>query len=202
MEEITLFQAGEAQEGAQEIGFRSTNFVKQPRSLDRDDKYVYTYSMSNPVFKSKLTEVSKEASKEISQIPATCMGMHIRRASRIVTQIYDTALRPVGLVLNQFTLLVSIHLLESIPITRLAEELFTDQTTLTRNLKPLEKRGLVAIEPGNDRRVKLVSLTAEGQAVLIKALPLWKQAQAEVVQHFGPQKSETLLSLLSDVKEM
>jgi len=148
--------------------------------------------MSNQSPKPKLAEVS--------QVPATCMGMHVRRASRIVTQIYDAALRPVGLVLNQFTLLVAIQLVESTPITRLAQELFTDQTTLTRNLKLLEKRGLVVIEPGEDRRVKLVSLTAEGQAVLAQALPLWEQAQAEVMRHFGQQKGQTLLSLLSEVK--
>jgi DNA-binding MarR family transcriptional regulator len=137
---------------------------------------------------------------EISQVPETCMGMHIRRASRIMTQVYDAALRPVGLVLNQFTLLVAIHLVESTPITRLAQELFTDQTTLTRNLKLLEKRGLVAIEPGEDRRVKWVSLTTEGETVLAQALPLWEQAQAEVMQHFGRQQWQALLSLLSKVK--
>lgn len=148
--------------------------------------------MSNQVFKPNLAGVS--------QVPAACMGMHVRRASRIMTQVYDAALRPAGLVLNQFTLLVSIHLFESTPITRLAQELFTDQTTLTRNLKLLEKRGLVAIKPGEDRRVKLVSLTTEGQSVLAQALPLWEQAQAEVMQHFGQQKWQMLLSLLSDVK--
>lgn len=135
----------------------------------------------------------------VSQVPAICMGMHVRRASRIVTQVYDAALRPVGLVLNQFTLLVSIHLVESTPITRLAQELFTDQTTLTRNLKLLEKRGLVAIEPGEDRRVKLVSLTAEGRSVLAQAMPLWEQAQAEVENRLGQQQFYTLLSVLSEV---
>jgi DNA-binding MarR family transcriptional regulator len=139
---------------------------------------------------------------KVSRVPATCMGMHIRRASRIITQVYDQALRPVGLMLNQFTLLISIQLVESTPITRLAQELFTDQTTLTRNLKILEKRGLVAIKPGEDRRVKLVSLTVEGQAILAEAIPLWEQAQAEVMQHFGQQKWQTLLSLLSDVKSV
>lgn len=136
---------------------------------------------------------------KVIQIPATCMGMHIRRASRIVTQVYDAALRPVELALNQFTILVAIQLVESTPITQLAQELFTDQTTLTRNLKLLEKRGLVALVPGEDRRVKLVSLTAEGQAVLAQAMPLWEQAQTEVKQKFGEQKWQTLLSLLSDL---
>jgi DNA-binding MarR family transcriptional regulator len=146
----------------------------------------------------------------LSQVPAICMGMHVRRASRILTQVYDAALRPVGLVLNQFTLLVSIQLVESTPITRLAQELFTDQTTLTRNLKLLEKRGLVAIAPGEDRRVKLVSLTPEGRDILAQALPLWEQAQSQVVQHFvgvasqneNRQQWQTLLSLLSAVKTL
>lgn len=150
--------------------------------------------MSNQGFKTSFAEMSR--------VPATCMGMHIRRASRIVTQVYDSALRPTGLVVNQFTLLAAIHLIESAPITRLAQELFTDQTTLTRNLKLLEKRGLVAIAPGDDRRVKLVSLTVEGQSILAQALPLWEQAQAKVKEHFGQQKWQTLLSLLSEVKTL
>lgn len=133
----------------------------------------------------------------VSLIPAECVGMHIRRASRIITQIYDEALHPVGLVLNQFTLLVAIHLVESTPITQLAEELFTDQTTLTRNLKVLEKRGLVAIKPGEDRRVRFVSLTLEGSAILTQALPLWQQAQTQVQERFGQQQYQTLLSVLS-----
>jgi DNA-binding MarR family transcriptional regulator len=133
------------------------------------------------------------------QVPATCMGLHVRRASRIMAQRYDAALHPVGLVQTQFTLMVAIHLLEPLTITQLAQELFTDQTTITRNIKLLEKRGLVAITPGEDRRIKLASLTVEGQAVLKQALPLWEQAQTEVRQYFGGQKWQTLLSLLSEV---
>jgi DNA-binding MarR family transcriptional regulator len=139
---------------------------------------------------------------KVSRVPATCMGLNIRRASRILTQIYDTALRPVELVLNQFTLLVAIHLVEFTSITRLAEELFADQTTITRNLKLLEKRGLVAIEPGSDRRVKLVSLTDEGRTILAQALPLWEKAQTEAQEQFGQQKWQALLSLLSDLKAL
>jgi DNA-binding MarR family transcriptional regulator len=150
--------------------------------------------MANRIPQSQLTGVS--------QVPATCMGMHIRRASRIITQVYDAALRPVDLVLSQFTLLVCINLMVSVPITRLAQELHTDQTTLTRNLKLLEQRGLVAIDPGEDRRVKLVSLTVEGRSILAQALPLWEQAQAQVMQHFDRQQWQTLLSLLSDVKKL
>lgn len=146
--------------------------------------------------------VSKANLAEVSQVPATCMGMHVRRASRIVTQVYDSALHPVGLGVNQFTLLAAIHLMESATITHLAQELFTDQTTLTRNLKLLEKRGLVVIHPGEDRRVKLASLTAEGKAILAQAVPLWEQAQASVREHMGQQQWQTLLSLLSELKTL
>jgi len=137
-----------------------------------------------------------------NQVPTNCMGLHIRRASRILTQVYDAALRPIGLEANQFMLLVAIHLFESVPITRLAQELFADQTTMTRNVKLLEKQGLVAITPGKDRRIKLVSLTVDGQVILEQALPVWKQVQAELMQHFGEQKWQTLLSLLSEVKNL
>jgi DNA-binding MarR family transcriptional regulator len=162
--------------------------------LDKIKIYVYTYCMSNSTSEPKLAIAH--------QVPATCMGLHVRRASRILTQLYDAAFRPVGLVPTQFTLLVAIHLLEPVPITRLAQELFTDQTTLTRNIKLLEKRGLVAINPGEDRRIKLACLTSEGQAVLEEALPLWQQAQTEVRQHFGQEKWQMLLSLLSEVKTL
>jgi len=138
----------------------------------------------------------------VNQVPLTCMGLHIRRASRILTQVYDTALRPTGLVQNQFTLLVAIYLFESVPITRLAQELFTDQTTLTRNIKLLEKRGLVEINSGEDRRIRLLSLTVDGQIALEQALPLWKQAQTDLIQHFGQKKWQTLLSLLSEVQTL
>jgi len=117
-----------------------------------------------------------------------------------MAQRYDAAFRSVGLVQTQFTLLVAIHLLEPVAITQLAEELFTDQTTITRNIKLLEKRGLVVINLGEDRRIRLAALTVEGQAVLGQALPLWEQAQREVRQHFGEQKWQTLLSLLSEAK--
>ncbi|MDX2215164.1 MAG: MarR family winged helix-turn-helix transcriptional regulator [Oculatellaceae cyanobacterium bins.114] len=136
------------------------------------------------------------------QVPVTCMGLHIRRASRILTQMYDAALRPTGLEMNQFTLLVAIHLFESVPITRLAQELFTDQTTMTRNVKLLEKQGLVAIAPGKDRRIKLVSLTTDGEAALEQTLPLWEQVQVDLMQQIGEQKWQTLLSLLAEVKSL
>lgn len=97
--------------------------------------------------------------------------------ARIVTQIYDAALRPAGLAMNQFSLLVATHLLDGGPMARLADELDCDQTTLSRNLGPLLRQGWVAIQPGHDRRTRQVSLTPAGREVLEKALPLWERVQ-------------------------
>ncbi len=147
--------------------------------------------MSDPILKSDLAGVS--------QVPLTCMGLHVRRASRILTQAYNDALRPVGLVSNQFTLLVAINLLGATTISTLAQELFTDQTTLTRNLKLLKEKGMIDIEPGEDRRVRIVSLTDLGSETLAQALPLWEQVQADLANRFEPEKWQILLSLLSDI---
>jgi DNA-binding MarR family transcriptional regulator len=135
----------------------------------------------------------------VRQVPLTCMGLHVRRASRILTQAYNEALRPVGLVSSQFTLLVAINLMGATAIGTLAQQLFTDQTTLTRNLKLLATKGLIKIEAGEDRRVRIVSLTDRGSEVLALALPLWEQVQADLADRFGASKWQTLLSLLSDI---
>lgn len=134
----------------------------------------------------------------IREIPNLCFGMHVHRAARIITQVYDEALRPSGLLAKQFSLLGYVKLLGSTPITALADKLFMDQTTLTRNIKLLEKRGLVAINPGSDKRVKVISLTPDGEMALEKALPLWEEAQNQIVEKLGSQRSQELLSVLAD----
>ncbi len=144
----------------------------------------------------------KASFAEVSQVPQSCMGMHIRRASRILTQLYNDALRPLGLVSSQFTLLVAIHLMGNPSVTDLADQLCADQTTLTRNLKVLEKKGLIGLEVGTDRRVRLVSLTDAGHETIVQALPLWKQVQADLADRVDLQKWQDLLAFLADLKTL
>jgi DNA-binding MarR family transcriptional regulator len=87
-----------------------------------------------------------------------------------------------------FTLLVRIAAAGPAPITQLAEGLVIDRTTLTRNLKPLEKQGLIQVATGEDQRLRLVSLTEPGYQALAKALPLWEQAQAQAVNTVGAER--------------
>ena len=129
----------------------------------------------------------------------TCACANLRGAARAVTRLYDDILRPSGLQATQFTLLATIALAGPAPITQLAEGLVMDRTTLTRNLKPLEKQGLIQVAAGEDQRIRLVSLTEPGQQTLAKALPLWEQAQAQAVNTLGAERFKVLLSDLSAI---
>jgi len=119
------------------------------------------------------------------KVENSCMGMRVRRAARVVGNYYDGHLKSVGLKGTQFTLLNAIFLNPSITITQLADLLLLNRTTLNRNLKPLERQGLVRTSPGKDQRTRVLKLTQEGSSLLQSALPLWLEAQSGVVETLG-----------------
>jgi DNA-binding MarR family transcriptional regulator len=132
-------------------------------------------------------------------VGATCACFAIRRASRAVTQLYDEVLQPSRLRVTQFTVLVALSLAGPVPITRLGDRLVMDRTTLTRNLRPLQKQGWIATAPGEDGRVRVVTLTTQGERALAKALPLWRQAQARIVGRLGAGRLARLQGDLSEL---
>ncbi len=136
---------------------------------------------------------------QLTEIAETCACLNVRKAARAVTQLYDEVLQPSGLRVTQFTLLVAIALAGEAPVTQLANALVMDRTTLTRNLALLEHQGLVAIARGTDQRTRMVTLTNQGREALVKALPLWEQAQTRFVSGLGCERLNTLLADLSDV---
>jgi DNA-binding MarR family transcriptional regulator len=119
---------------------------------------------------------------ELAEVAADCACKNLRRTARAVTQRYDDALSPSGLRITQFTLLVGVAISEPVPITRLADALDLDRTTLARDLGPLTKRGLVEVSAGEDRRTRVVRLTRQGREAIARAYPLWRQAQARLVE--------------------
>ncbi len=119
------------------------------------------------------------------KVDSSCMGMRVRRAARVVGNYYDVHLKSAGLKGTQFTLLNAILLNPSITITQLADLLLLNRTTLNRNLKPLERQGLVRTGPGKDQRTRVLKLTQEGRSILQRALPLWLEAQSGVVETLG-----------------
>jgi DNA-binding MarR family transcriptional regulator len=109
-----------------------------------------------------------------------CLCLHVRRAARALARRYDEALKPAGLTNGQFSLLMSLNRPEPPTMGEVAAVLDLDPTTLTANLKPLLRRGLVEITAdGKDKRSRRVGLTEAGRAVLAVALPLWRAAQVE-----------------------
>ena len=117
--------------------------------------------------------------------PSQCTCFNLRKATRVVTQLFDDKLRSSGIRATQFAILSVLSGKQPSAVNELAQALVMDRTTLARNLKPLEKAGLIQSKPGNDRRTRLIELTAHGQATLNRSFSLWEQAQTEVIEKLG-----------------
>ncbi len=109
----------------------------------------------------------------------TCLCLHVQRAARQLARRFDEALKPAGLTHGQFSLMMSLNRPVPPKIGDVAALLAMDRTTVTANLKPLERRGLitVAADP-DDRRSRVLALTRKGLKVLAGAVPLWIDAHA------------------------
>lgn len=109
-----------------------------------------------------------------------CLCLHVQRAARALARRFDDVLRPLDLTSGQFSLLMSLNRPEPPSIGSVAALLAMDRTTLTANLKPLERRGLVKVAVDKeDKRSRRLTITAAGRALLSKAFPVWKQAHAD-----------------------
>jgi len=145
---------------------------------------------------------AKSDLKKFFELPALCPAFNIRAASRVITQLFDEILKPSGLQITQFAVLVGVATLDSPTINQLADGLVLDRTTLSRNLKPLEKLGLIKISSGDDKRTSVVELTPKGKSVMNKTLPYWEKARATVSEEFGKKHLDGLLKDLASVREI
>jgi len=128
-----------------------------------------------------------------------CTCFNLRKASRIVTQYFDDSMRSIGLRGTQFTLLANTFAYSPITVTRMAEIMVTDRTTLGRNLLPMEKSGLIKVEPGDDRRTRIVKITDAGKRKLQEAYPLWKETQENIKQKMGLENWSSMISNISNL---
>ena len=139
---------------------------------------------------------------ECKEIGRTCACFKVRKAARAITKLYEEMLRPSGLRATQFSLLMATRVMGPVTVVKLAEIMVMDRTTLTRNLQILEKRRLITIKRGEDRREREVTLTAAGMEVLTKAVPLWEEAQNRVEEGLGEERLQNLLGDLSEMTSL
>jgi DNA-binding MarR family transcriptional regulator len=128
---------------------------------------------------------------------ATCLATRVRQLSRIITRVYDDALRPHGITASQFTLLTQLAQRDGITAVEIGQSLDIEKSTLSRNLKRLLKLGHLTMDPPAGRRGRGLHLTSSGQLVMQEAFPVWKDAQAKTVHVMGPESRTTLDGLLT-----
>lgn len=139
------------------------------------------------------------SSTPFSEAGKTCVLYNLHRAVRAAAQVYDAEFRALGLRSTQVFLLNAIAIRQPVTLGQLAEATVLDRTTLSRNLKPLCNAGLIQVKPGRDRRVREISLTAEGRKRLHQAFPLWQRSQEVMAGHLGAPAIANLLTHLKGI---
>lgn len=122
-----------------------------------------------------------------------CLCLHLQRAARAIGRRFDDALRPVGLTHGQYSLLISLNRPEPPRIGDVARLLAMDRTTLTANVKPLERRGLLTVSPDpKDKRSRRLALTDAGRDLLSQAVPIWRHTHDVVDRLLSGDGTDTL----------
>ena len=123
----------------------------------------------------------------------SCLCLHVQRAARALARQFDVALRPVGVTSGQFSLLMALNRPHPPAMGQVAALLAMDRTTLTANLKPLQRRGSIEVRPGeNDKRQRVLALTPAGRGVLAAAVPIWLATHRAVEGLLGEASPDRL----------
>ncbi|MFP3550015.1 MarR family winged helix-turn-helix transcriptional regulator [Paraburkholderia sp. SIMBA_049] len=135
----------------------------------------------------------------LEDIDGRCNCLAARKASRYLTAAYDQALAPADLRATQFSILYKLAKDGPLTIGDLAAAMAMDRTTLSTNLKPLERDGLIEMVPGQDRRVRMVVVTDAGVTRYRTALPMWQAVQQEFEGNYGEKRAVALRNALRNV---
>ncbi len=131
----------------------------------------------------------------------SCILRHVARASRAVVAAYDPALAPFGLTGHQFNLMMTLGNMGPMTVGALADTLGMDASGVPRAIRPLSDEGYIAVERGEDRRQRVLSLTPMGRSKLDKATPAWTKVQAELVDVIGANRWVSLMAELRTVRK-
>jgi len=130
--------------------------------------------------------MDQKASQAIDAIAHNCIAVKVRQLNRVITNVYDDALRPLGLKISQLNVLVAAARLGLAQPTRLCEILQMDASTLSRNVERMRAKGWLEIVSGEDGRTQPFRLTPRGTRLLEKAIPAWERAQHRAAELLGP----------------
>ncbi|MBU3071330.1 MarR family winged helix-turn-helix transcriptional regulator [Aestuariicella sp. G3-2] len=131
-----------------------------------------------------------------------CLALKLRQANRVLTQIYDQDMNGQGIKITQFAMLRAIYYMGEATNRSLQEVLVLDQTTLSRNLKPLIRDGYIQSQPGRDKREKVLQLTDEGKALFKSASKDWRHTQQQLKATLGDELVDKLLSVGDAIVEL
>lgn len=137
-----------------------------------------------------------------SESSAACLATRVRQLSRIITRVYDDAMRPLGITASQFTLLTQLAQQDGITAVEIGLSLDIEKSTLSRNLKRLLALQLIQMDPPAGRRGRGLHLTPKGQAILKDAFPVWQAAQHRATVAMGTQSRQALDDLLDNAEKL
>jgi DNA-binding MarR family transcriptional regulator len=146
--------------------------------------------------------MSADISDIAESTAAACISTRVRQLSRIVTRVYDDALRPLGITASQFTLLTQLAHQDGITAVEIGHTLDIEKSTLSRNLKRLLALGLLTMDPPAGRRGRGLHLTPKGESAIKLAYPVWMDAQSKTVTIMGAQSRSTLDDLLTQAEKL
>ena len=125
--------------------------------------------------------------RSIDTIARTCVAVRLRLLNRVVTNLYDEALRPLGLKVSQLNILIVTAKLGLARPAQVCEILQLDASTLSRDVKPLQAHGWLEVVPDEDARAQPFRLTPQGKRLIEKAVPAWEEAQRQATELLGQE---------------
>ncbi len=153
-----------------------------------------------------MTPTARTAPPDLGTIASatadSCIATRVRQLSRIVTRVYDDALRPHKITASQFTLLTQLANTDGITAAEIGIDLDIEKSTLSRNLKRLLALGHIEMDPPAGRRGRGLHLTPRGKSVIREAYPLWQDAQRRSVETMGVDARGLLDGLLSQAEKL
>ena len=146
-------------------------------------------------------QISASSPEPAAEIAGTCLHMRVRLLSRVLSKLYDDALRPFGVKSSQFNILVAAGVIGQVSPRQLSRRLHLDLSTVSRNVERLRAAGWLEAMQADDGRARPFRLTEAGTALIEAALPAWRAAQQEAARLLGHAQRDALFQAVESIRE-